>query len=152
MTSFRSTAPRPSRLTRLGVVLDTRNAPDRLRELARMCDRAGLDSVWFHDHLAAPDGEPRLEAWTAATLAAALTEHVRIGVMCTQAFRSPSLLAAMAGTLDAASGGRLELGLSAGRLEAEHRAFGFDFPDTAARSNRLRAYAAVVRALPVRAP
>jgi alkanesulfonate monooxygenase SsuD/methylene tetrahydromethanopterin reductase-like flavin-dependent oxidoreductase (luciferase family) len=65
----------------------------------------------------------------------------------TTAFRPPGLLAAMAGTLDAAMGGRLEIGLSPGWIEREHLAFGFDFPDPDVRTRRMERYAEVVRGL-----
>src|SRR2546422_2832251 len=115
MTEFRPTRAPRGRLVRLGVVLDARNAPNRLREVARMCDGAGIESLWVRDHLAAPDGHPRLEAWTALTLAGMATSRPRLGGMLNIAFRPPGTLAAMAGTLDAALGGRLQTGLSAGR-------------------------------------
>lgn len=147
MTEFRPTTAPRGRLVRLGVVLDTRNAPNRLRELARMCDVAGLDAVWVRDHLAATDGEPRLEAWTALTLAALDAARPRVGALLSIGFRPPATLAAMAGTLDAAIGGRLELALSAGWIEREHLEFGFDFPDPEIRERRLERYAAIVRGL-----
>ncbi len=112
-----------------------------------MGDDAGMDALWVRDHLAPPDGEPRLEAWTALTLVAAETRRARLGALLTVGFRPPAVLAAMAGTLDAASGGRLELTLSPGWLEREHLAFGFDFPDADVRVARLEQYAAVLRAL-----
>src|SRR5207247_1569480 len=127
--SFRPTKAPRGRLVRLGVVLDTRNAPARLREVARMCDGAGIEALWIRDHLAAIDAEPRLEAWTALTLVGLSAARPRVGVVLNTAFRPPATLAAMAGTLDAAIGGRLELGLSGGWSERENLAFGFDFPD-----------------------
>jgi alkanesulfonate monooxygenase SsuD/methylene tetrahydromethanopterin reductase-like flavin-dependent oxidoreductase (luciferase family) len=144
---FKPTRPPRDRLTRIGVVLDTRNPSGRLEEIARMCDGAGIDALWVRDHLAPVDGEPRLEAWTALTLAARDARRPRLGAVLTTAFRLPAILAAMAGTLDAAIGGRLELGFSAGWVEREHVAFGLDFPNPGTRARRLERYVHVVRDL-----
>jgi alkanesulfonate monooxygenase SsuD/methylene tetrahydromethanopterin reductase-like flavin-dependent oxidoreductase (luciferase family) len=56
--------------------------------------------------------------------------------VCNQ-FRHPVLLAKMATTLDHISGGRLELGLGSGSIEAEHRQAGLDWGNCAERSARL---------------
>jgi alkanesulfonate monooxygenase SsuD/methylene tetrahydromethanopterin reductase-like flavin-dependent oxidoreductase (luciferase family) len=112
-----------------------------------MCDRAGIEVLWVRDHLASPDGEPRLEAWTALVLAGLATSRARVGAVLNMAFRPPGTLAAMAGTLDAALGGRLELGLTPGWVEREHLAFGFDFPDPPVAANRLEEYARILRGL-----
>lgn len=61
------------------------------------------------------------------------------------AFRPPGTLAAMGGTLDAAIGGRLELGLTPGWSPRENLAFGFDFPDPDVRARRLHRYASILR-------
>lgn len=147
MTTFRPTRVPRGRLLRIGVVLDTRNAPGRLREIATMCDGAGIDALWIRDHLAAADGLPRLEAWTALTLAGSDARRVRTGVTLTVAFRPVGTLAAMAGTLDTAIGGRLELGVSPGWLEREHRSFGFEFPKPEVGNRQLEDYALTLRAL-----
>lgn len=112
-----------------------------------MCDRAGIDALWVKDLLLASDGEPRVEAWTALSLAAADAPRARLGAMINAAFRPPGVLAAMAGTLDAAIGGRLELSFSPGWLEAEHRAFGLPFPDSGVRTRAMEHYISVVRSL-----
>ena len=52
-------------------------------------------------------------------------------------FRHPSLLAKLVTTADHVSGGRVELGLGAGWHEPEHRAYGFEFPSTRVRMERL---------------
>jgi alkanesulfonate monooxygenase SsuD/methylene tetrahydromethanopterin reductase-like flavin-dependent oxidoreductase (luciferase family) len=112
-----------------------------------MCDGAGIDALWVRDHLAAGDGEPRLEAWTALTLVGMAASRPRIGALLNVAFRPPGTLAAMAGTLDAAVGGRLELGLSPGWIERETLSFGFDFPGPEVRARRLERYATILREL-----
>jgi alkanesulfonate monooxygenase SsuD/methylene tetrahydromethanopterin reductase-like flavin-dependent oxidoreductase (luciferase family) len=147
MADYRPTVAPRGRLARLGVVLDTRNAPVRVREIAQMCDRAGIDSVWAKDRLAARGEEPRIEAWTALVMAGLGTSRITIGAHLDFAFRPPAVLAAMIGTLDAIVGGRLELTLSPGFQEQEHRMFGLEFPDTAVRTARLDEYVDVVRGL-----
>ena len=59
---------------------------------------------------------------------------MRLGTLVSPAtFRQPSLLANAAATVDHISGGRIELGLGAGWMEREHRAYGFPFPETSVR-------------------
>jgi alkanesulfonate monooxygenase SsuD/methylene tetrahydromethanopterin reductase-like flavin-dependent oxidoreductase (luciferase family) len=108
----------PGRLVRLGVVLDTRNPPQRLGEVARMCDRAGIDALWVLDRLLTSHAridavEPRLEPWTALGLAARDTRRAKIGAMLDIDFRPADTLASMAAALAASRGGRLEIGFSA---------------------------------------
>jgi alkanesulfonate monooxygenase SsuD/methylene tetrahydromethanopterin reductase-like flavin-dependent oxidoreductase (luciferase family) len=99
---------------------------------ARHAEAAGLDSVWVFDHLLfRSPGEPDegiREAWTTKTALAALVPRVGLGslVMCAS-FRSPTLMAKMAATLDDLSGGRVILGLGAGWHEPEYGAFGYPF-------------------------
>lgn len=97
---------------RLGLVLDPRNPPDRLREIARMAEGAGIEALWTRDELPASD-PLRLEAWTAITLAAGETRTPAIGASVSATLRTPEALVQMASTLDAASGGRLELTIAA---------------------------------------
>jgi alkanesulfonate monooxygenase SsuD/methylene tetrahydromethanopterin reductase-like flavin-dependent oxidoreductase (luciferase family) len=62
-------------------------------------------------------------------------------------FRHPSLLAKAALTVDHVSGGRVEIGLGAGWMEAEHRAYGFPFPPLAERLEQLAEQAEIVHRL-----
>ena len=101
----------PGRLLRLGVVLDTRNPVERLREVARMCDRAGIGALWVEDPRAGGDGSARLEAWMALALVAPDLRRARPGAMLEATRRAPALLAGMAASLAVAAGGRLELTL-----------------------------------------
>ncbi len=101
----------PGRLLRLGVVLDSRNHADRMCEIARMCDGAGIESLWVGGDGATADGS-RLEPWSALTLAATQARRPALGALLSIRLRPPERLAAMAAALDADSGGRLELTLS----------------------------------------
>jgi probable F420-dependent oxidoreductase len=114
------------------------------RELAKLAEDVGFDSLWLEDHLIfrnqdrlpMPEGESRGtgEAWTGLAALAEATSRVTIGpfVSCT-GFRNPALLAKMATTLDEISDGRLILGLGAGWHEPEYLAFGYPFDHLAGR-------------------
>ncbi len=104
-------------------------------------EAAGFDSVWLMDHLAAPAAPEwdTLEGWTLAAGLATRTNRIRLGHLVTcDPFRHPALLAKMAATLDVLSGGRLELGLGWGSVDAELRTFGIDAGPAAERAARLR--------------
>jgi alkanesulfonate monooxygenase SsuD/methylene tetrahydromethanopterin reductase-like flavin-dependent oxidoreductase (luciferase family) len=123
---------------------------NELRARVIQCDRLGIHSVWFMDHLY-PPGQPAVpsfEGWTTASALAAVTEHVRLGhLVLANGFRHPALLAKMATTLDHASGGRLELGIGSGSWAPEFAQFGLDFPDGAERAARLGEAIEVMRLL-----
>ena len=66
--------------------------------------------------------------WTALAALAASTERVELGpLVASTSFHAPAMLAKLAATVDAISGGRLILGLGAGWNEREYTAFGFPF-------------------------
>ena len=112
----RPTVAPPGRLVRLGVVLDTRNPIERLLEVARMCDRAGIGALWVEDVQEAGmagDGAARLDAWTALVLLAGEVRRARIGAVLDADAWPAARLARMAATLGALTGGRLELTLRA---------------------------------------
>jgi FMNH2-dependent dimethyl sulfone monooxygenase len=96
----------------------------------RHAEEIGLDSVWPCDHfLSEPPGGPVegiLEGWTVLSALAAVTDRVELGqmVMCV-GYRDPGLLAKMASTAQAVSGGRVTLGVGAGWYDREYRAFGY---------------------------
>jgi len=108
--------------------------------VAHRAERLGFDSFWLFDHLHGPGlpEVPSLEGWTVATSLLAQTETLRVGhlVLCNN-FRHPALLAKMATTLDVISGGRLELGIGSGSVEAEHTQAGLPWGSMEERSERL---------------
>lgn len=109
--------------------------------VATQADGLGVESVWLFDHfhtVPRPTDEITFESFTSLAALAALTTRVRLGhiVICT-AFRNPALTAKMISTMDAISGGRMELGIGAGWKRDEWEAYGYDFPPTRERLARL---------------
>src|SRR5215813_9758070 len=107
-----------------------------LLDRATVCEKLGYHSIWLVDHmwtLAMPEID-HVECLTAMAGLGAATEKLRIGtlVIC-NSFRNPALLAKSLCTIDQISGGRLEVGIGAGWMEPEYRAYGYDFPDMAVR-------------------
>ncbi|HEU5170964.1 MAG TPA: LLM class flavin-dependent oxidoreductase [Gemmatimonadales bacterium] len=120
-----------------------------LRDMARVAEQVGFDSLWVGDHLLFRDPglPPRgpWEAWSTLAALAAVTEHVELGpLVASVSFHSPAMLAKKAATLDEISGGRLILGLGAGWNEPEYRAFGFPFDH---RFERFEEAFTIIRAL-----
>lgn len=113
---------------------------DLLRDRAGKVEALGFDGLWLVDHFWA-EGMPDLdflEGWTTLAALAATTERLRLGLMVgCNSYRNPALVAKMAATLDRISGGRLELGLGAGWMESEYRAYGYEFPGMGTRLAQL---------------
>ena len=106
---------------------------EQLKTIVLECERLGYDSVWLDDHLMY-NNWLILEPWTTLSALSSLTSKIRLGTMVTcNAHRDPALLAKTAATLDVLSNGRLEFGVGAGCQEAEHLAYGYDFPKASAR-------------------
>ncbi len=100
--------------------------------IAHAAERGGLDSLWVGDHLLydLPDGTTRgpWECWTLLAGLAAVTQRVTLApLVASTSFHAPAMLAKLASTVDAISGGRLVLGLGAGWNEREYQAYGFPF-------------------------
>jgi len=124
-----------------GIVTDQILPWPTLLEHWQYFEALGFDSIWDSDHFFQPSwsAEPNFEAWTVLAALAASTKRIRIGVLVScNTFRHPALLAKQAVTVDHISNGRLDLGLGAGWLQAEHEMFGIAFPDPAERVDRFR--------------
>ena len=111
-----------------------------LRERARLLEELGYDGLWLVDHFWA-NGMPDLdflEGWTALAALAEATSRLRLGLMVTcNSYRNPALLAKMVASVDQVSGGRVELGLGAGWMDSEYKAYGYEFPPMGTRLAQL---------------
>jgi alkanesulfonate monooxygenase SsuD/methylene tetrahydromethanopterin reductase-like flavin-dependent oxidoreductase (luciferase family) len=89
-----------------------------MRAAALAAEEAGFDGVWTWDHLRDPDdasGRGVPEALTVLAALAEATRRVSLGTLVLNvANRHPGMLANMAATIQAVSGGRLLLGIGAG--------------------------------------
>jgi alkanesulfonate monooxygenase SsuD/methylene tetrahydromethanopterin reductase-like flavin-dependent oxidoreductase (luciferase family) len=109
--SFRPSRPPAGRLARLGVVLDARLPPERLAQIARMCDDAGLETLWVRDPGRTGGTWRGTEPWTALALLSPHAGRAQLGVALPMTRYEPGLLAAMAMALNTRVGGRLEISL-----------------------------------------
>jgi len=126
------------------------------KDMARSAEDLGYSAFHLADHflgegpaLAATNHPHQtLAAIPAMTMAAAVTERIRIGcrVFCID-YHHPVVLAKSAATIDVLSNGRLEFGLGAGWIEAEYEAAGIPFDPPGRRISRLEEYIHLFRAL-----
>ena len=125
-----------------------------MRELAVAADEAGFDAVWLgehvvlpvgyssehptagtggHEHIAGPIVDPGtelLDPWVALGAVAGATTKLRLATgNYILPLRHPLITARSAATLQAASGGRLLLGIGAGWLVEEFAALGVPFDE-----------------------
>ncbi|MBV9577884.1 MAG: LLM class flavin-dependent oxidoreductase [Chloroflexi bacterium] len=128
--------------------------PILVDEVGFLEERAGLGTVWVADHYAFPPRPtaPLLEAWTTLAGLAASTSRIRLGTMVSNvATRHPALLAKMAATVDAISGGRVAIGVGAGGGDGLYRReydwLGIPALSCAGRVRRLREFVEVVHGL-----
>ena len=119
--------------------------------LADACEQHGVETLFRSDHYISQGAEATNvahDAWTTLAGLAARTTALRLGTLVSPAtFRAPALLANAAATVDHISGGRVELGIGAGWMEREHRAYGFPFPDTPTRVAMFREQLEIVHRL-----
>jgi F420-dependent oxidoreductase-like protein len=121
-------------------LMQTGMSYEAVRSHARGLEEYGYDGLWLIDHFwgaGSPDSD-FLEGWTTIAALAEATQKLRLGLLVScNSFRPPALVAKMAATLDTISSGRCELGLGAGWMEEEYRAYGYDFPPIAERLAQL---------------
>ena len=125
---------------------------DTLLAVARRAESLGFGAFFRSDHylkMGDVSGLPGpTDAWITLAGLARDTTTIRLGTLVSPVtFRSPGLLAISVAQVDQMSDGRVELGIGAGWYQAEHSAYGFDFPDTAARFDSLTDQLAIIDGL-----
>ncbi|WP_326836878.1 TIGR03621 family F420-dependent LLM class oxidoreductase [Amycolatopsis rhabdoformis] len=119
---------------RFGISLLSTGPRPTWQARARQVEDLGYDVLQVPDHLGMPAPFPALVA------AADVTTTLRLGTYVLNAgFYRPALLARDVADTQALTGGRLELGLGAGYVEAEFTAAGLPFPRAGARIDHLAA-------------
>ncbi|MFE4669295.1 LLM class F420-dependent oxidoreductase [Streptomyces sp. NPDC056716] len=122
--------PRPFRF---GVNLMVPAPAGEWRAKCRRAEELGYDVILVPDHLGMVAPFPALVATAEAT------ERPRLGTFVLNAgFWNPALLAREVATTDALTGGRLELGLGTGYVQAEHDRAGLPYGSPGARVDQLR--------------
>jgi alkanesulfonate monooxygenase SsuD/methylene tetrahydromethanopterin reductase-like flavin-dependent oxidoreductase (luciferase family) len=118
--------------------------------LAKACESGPIEALFRSDHYQSVMGATErgsLDAWSTINALAAITSTLRLGSLVSPVtFRHPSVLAKSVVTADHISGGgRIELGMGSGWLEAEHDAYGFPFPPTGQRVQMFEEQIEIVR-------
>lgn len=123
-----------------------------LRVVASTAEAVGFDAIYVMDHFRQIPQIGRawddfLESWTTLAYLAACTSHVRLGTLVSGiTYRNVAHLGKIAATLDVLSGGRAVCGIGLAWFEAEHKAYGWDFPPV---SERYALLEDALRLLPV---
>lgn len=105
-----------------------------LASIAQRAEDAGFRDIWLMDHFRQIRGVGRPwedipEAYIALGFLAGATTTIRLGALVTGVtHRNPVLLGKTIATLDVISGGRAMCGLGIAWDEAEHDAYGLEFP------------------------
>lgn len=119
-------------------------------ERARTGERLGYHSMWLMDHMWRPNApdSPQFDCMALMAGLAAATEKIRIGtlVIC-NSYRNPALLAKELTSIDQISNGRLEVGLGAGHVEPEYKAYGYVFPPIGVRLKQLEEGLHIVKSM-----
>ena len=120
-------------------------AYDDLLAVALASEAAGYAGFMRSDHYLVMGGGSGLpgptHAWITLAGLARDTNTIRLGTLVSPAtFYQPGPLAIAVAQVDQMSGGRIDFGFGAGWYEAEHGAYGLDFPEIGERFDRYEEY------------
>lgn len=128
---------------RFGITGDVDSGPAAFLESARKAEKLGFSTFGVADHFMLPAAPlVALQAAADATTTLRLTMH-----MINQDLRHPAVLAKEFATLDAFSGGRVEIGIGAGWVKEEYEQAGIRYDKASVRIERLEEYVIVLKGL-----
>ncbi|GAA3552297.1 hypothetical protein GCM10022235_20110 [Kribbella ginsengisoli] len=105
-----------------------------IKDVGAAAEAAGFDAIYVMDHFrqipqVGRAWEDFLESWTTLAYLAACTSRVQLGTLVSGiTYRNVAHLGKIVATLDVLSGGRAVCGLGLAWFEAEHKAYGWEFP------------------------
>jgi len=116
-----------------------------LLAVAKATEQAGFNGFFRSDHflkMGDVSGFPgSSHAWLTLAALARETSTIRLGTLVSPVtFYRPGPLAIMVAQADEMSGGRVEFGFGAGWYEAEHDAYGLEFPSLGGRFDLMEEY------------
>jgi probable F420-dependent oxidoreductase len=133
--------PAPPRPFRFGVQVSGPAEAAGWVAQARRVEDLGYSTLTIPDHFT-----DQLAPLPALSTAAAVTTTLRVGALvCDNDYKHPLVLAKELATQDVLSGGRVEIGLGAGWLEADYRAAGMPYDRPAVRIDRFEEGVAVIK-------
>ncbi len=120
-------------------------APERWREAVRRIEDLGFSAISVSEHLTQAW---EMEATIAMMAAAEATTRLRIqSLMLSNDYRHPAVLHKALATIDAFSGGRVEIGLGAGWMISDYEASGILFDSPGVRIDRLQESVTILKGL-----
>jgi probable F420-dependent oxidoreductase len=116
---------------------------ETLIDSARTAEKAGISTIGLPDHFMFPISPLiGLQAIADATTSIRLTTSV-----LDHDFRHPAVLAKDLATLDVLSGGRVEVGIGAGWMQADYEQSGIPYDPASVRIERLAEYVTILKGL-----
>jgi probable F420-dependent oxidoreductase len=133
---------------RFGVINETPLTGADFTCHVRRMEELGYSTYLIRDHFVPDFFGDQFGPLTAMMAAASATTNLRVGTLVIDNdYRHPVILAKEAATIDALSGGRLELGIGAGWLKREYDVAGMRFERAGERISRLEEALQVIKGL-----